>query len=351
MISLIRAELNLGYEEILPKPLHPQIEIYKEQKSLKTMYDPTKPYKQQVLDIIRSTWETPYVKVKPGAYPIIIKKFSGLEVDHTDGIGTKGVYHWAQRTFRNASLDALAMNLNDLALARAIPYKLQNHIIIPEDDKAAIIEIVETLAEECRKRKIAITGGEISIHNNTQGIDISMTVSGFIKKDKPNQLLPGDTLIGLRSSGLHSNGFTKVREVFGDDFRPEFVEPTKIYLDDVLRLDKKYDIHGMMHITGGAYTKLKDVLHNADAVISKNHYLYPQKIFLELYKRGISDQEMYKTFNCGIGFVLGVPQKQAERTVSFLNREQDAADIIGRVVAGKGVVRIESAFSDKGVEY
>lgn len=80
------------------------------------MYDPTKPYKKQILELIKQTWETPYVSVKGDIYPIIERKFSYPEVDHTDGIGTKGVYHWQQRTFGNAALDALAMNLNDLAL-------------------------------------------------------------------------------------------------------------------------------------------------------------------------------------------------------------------------------------------
>jgi phosphoribosylaminoimidazole (AIR) synthetase len=159
------------------------------------MYDPTKPYKKDILELIKQTWETPYVSVEEpmeGVYPIIKKKFSYLEVDHTDGIGTKGVYHWHQKTFRNAALDALAMNLNDLALMRAIPYKLQNHILIPEDDKEAILEIVASLTEECKKRNIAITGGETSIHNNIDGLEISISISGFIKNYKPNRFEIGE---------------------------------------------------------------------------------------------------------------------------------------------------------------
>jgi len=144
------------------------------------MYNPTKPYKEQILDLIKKTWETPHVHITRGIYPIIIRKNYYHEVDHTDGIGTKGIYHWEHRTFRNAILDTLAMNLNDLALARAVPYKLQNHILIPEDDKKAIIEIAETLTNECIKREIAITGGETSIHNNIYGVEVSLTVSGFI---------------------------------------------------------------------------------------------------------------------------------------------------------------------------
>src|SRR3990167_10458658 len=85
------------------------------------MYDPIKPYKKQILDAIKKTWKTPFVTVKSGVYPVITKKFDFPEVDHTDGIGTKGYYHWKAGTLKNAVIDALAMNLNDLAMARAVP--------------------------------------------------------------------------------------------------------------------------------------------------------------------------------------------------------------------------------------
>ena len=308
------------------------------------MYEPIKPYKKKILELVRKTWETPYVSIRDDIYPIIEKKFSYPEIDHTDGIGTKGIYHWQQGTFRNAVLDALAMNLNDLAIVRAVPYKLQNHIIIPEEDER-ILKIIEALSEECKKREIAITGGETSIHNNINGLDISMTISGFIKELKENKFKEEDVLIGFRSNGLHSNGFTKVREIFGQEYRSEFIEPTKIYLDEVLDLNNKFDIHGMMHITGGAYSKLKDLLENTDVEINKVHKLEPQNIFKELYKRGVSDEEMYKTFNCGIGFVLSVSSEDADNVITGLD-----ADIIGKVVSGTGKIKIESMFSDKVIE-
>jgi len=310
------------------------------------MYDPTKPYKKQILELIKQTWETPYVFVKESIYPIVEKKFSYLEVDHTDGIGTKGIYHWRQRTFRNAVIDALAMNLNDLALVRARPYKLQSHILVPEDDKNAILEIVETFAEECKKRDIVITGGETSVHDNIDGIEISVTVSGFISRYKPNRFEIGDVLVGIRSNGLHSNGFTKVREVFGKEYRPEFVDPTRIYLDSILALDEKFDIHGMMHVTGGAYTKLKDLLHNADVKLKRNHELQPQPIFRDLHARGVSDEEMYKIFNCGVGFVLSVFPQDADKIISELD-----ADVIGEITSGTGKVKVESVFSNEEIEF
>lgn len=306
------------------------------------MYNPTKPYKHRILKLIESTWNTPYVRVRGGVYPLIERKFPYQEVDHTDGIGTKGFYHWRRGSFRSAVIDALAMNLNDLALVRAIPYKLSNHITVPVEDRR-VLKIVQEMVKECRRHKIAVVGGENSFHNNLQGLDISMTVSGFVKKPRPNKFHICDILIGLKSSGLHANGFTTVREIFGRTVRPEFTRPTAIYLDDVLRLDAKHKIHGMMHITGGAFTKLKDILGKADAIITHPQKLQPQKIFREMFARGLSDKTMYSTFNCGIGFVLSVPRKEAKGVLSRLRNSA----IIGKVVRGSGQVRITSAFDQR----
>jgi len=310
------------------------------------MYDPIKPYKKVISELIKQTWQTPYISIKENIYPIIEKKINYPEVDHTDGIGTKGFYHWQQGTFKNAVLDALAMNLNDLAVVRAIPYKLQDHILVPKEDER-IIEIIKELSKECKKRNIAITGGENSFQDNIDGFDISLTISGFIKDPGLNRLENGDVLIGIESSGLHSNGFTAVRKVFGKEFRPEFVIPTNIYLDTIADLNKEFDIHGMVHITGGAYTKFKDLLFNTDARINKDHKLEPPKIFWDLYERGISDEEMYKTFNCGVGFVLSVDRKDAEGILKAI--KDFNADVIGEIIPGNGNVIIESNFSKKRV--
>jgi phosphoribosylformylglycinamidine cyclo-ligase len=311
------------------------------------MYNPTKPYKDQILAEIKKTWQTPYVSIKADIYPIVKAKFSLPEIDHTDGIGTKGIYHWQKRTFRNAVLDALAMNLNDLALVRAVPYKLSNHIFVPKDDNVAILAIVRALSQECQKRKIAITGGETSVQNNMAGMDISLSVSGFIKDLKPNQFKVGDALLGIKSNGLHSNGFTKVREIFGSVYKPDFVKPTAIYLDTILALNKKFNIHGMMHITGGAFTKLKSLLRGADARINWAHKLKPQPIFKELHQRGVLDKEMYQTFNCGIGFIFSTSEREAK----IISAHWPDIAIIGKVVRGNSRVIIDSMFSGCEVEF
>lgn len=309
-------------------------------------YDPTKPYKHQLLQLIQSTWKSPHVNVRPGLYPVFERTTSGLEIDHTDGIGTKGDYHWHQKTFRSAVLDALAMNLNDLAMARAKAYKLQNHLTLPIDDHPAILEIIGALADECKKRGIVMTGGETSIHAGGTGMDLSLTVSGLVIDDQPNQLQDGDVLIGLSSSGLHSNGFSKVREVLGDANRPEFTVPTVLYDQIILSLTPEFPVHGMMHITGGAYTKLLDIAQGTDVTIERKNFPTNNPIWQELYSHGLSDEDMYRTFNCGIGFIISVPAAAASAVI----KESGGVEV-GSVTTGIGRVVVESVLSDRIVEF
>jgi phosphoribosylformylglycinamidine cyclo-ligase len=310
------------------------------------MYNPTKPYKHEILRLIESTWKTPYLRVEKGVYPIITKRFAGKEVQHTDGIGTKGEYHWQKRTLKSAVIDALAMNLNDLAMAGAVPYALQDHLTLPDDGDKIVLELVRALATECRKYKIAITGGETSHHDTADSLDVSISVSGIVRYPQVPRFRVGDVLIGLKSSGLHSNGFTRVRKTFKrSEWRADFTKPTAIYLDTILSILEKHKVHGMMHITGGAFTKLKDLLKGADAIIEQPKSLAPQPIFHELYARGVSDKDMYTTFNCGVGFIIGVSPRDAERII----RRAPHSAVVGRVVKGSGKVHITSAFTGKQV--
>jgi phosphoribosylformylglycinamidine cyclo-ligase len=301
-------------------------------------------YKEQILKLIKKTWDTPYVSVRNQIYK---KKFSFPEYCHTDGIGTKGIYHWKKRAFKDAVLDALAMNLNDLLIMNVRPYAILNHLFLPRDDKKAILEIIGCLSKECQKRKIAILGGETAINNDMGGMELSITMLGFVEKPRVNKCKRGDVLIGIASNGLHSNGFTKVREIFGKSLRKEFITPTLIYSDEIFPLIKKFDIHGIVHITGGAYTKLKDFLKGVDAYLNRNQKLKPQPIFYEIRKRGVSEVQMYKIFNCGVGLILSVDPKDADKIVSAVKHFKTS--IIGKIIPGNGKVIIESAFSNKKI--
>lgn len=308
------------------------------------MYDTSKPYKKEISEIIKETWDNFVFYSRDGFFTL--NKEDIKITGHVDGIGTKGIYHWKKRTFKEAVSDAMAMNLNDLAMSRAIPFALIDHLFVPEDDKEAILEIINELSNQCIINRISIMGGETAIHDNMEGMELSISMLGYAFRKKENRFHENDTLIGLASNGLHSNGFTKVRKIFKEEYREEFTKPTEIYLEKILELDKKYQINGMMHITGGAFTKLKDLLENCDAELSP---LQPQEIFKEIYSKGVTDKEMYKTFNCWTGFVLSFPEHEAENCLEEITEFK--AEKIGKIKQGTGKIIIASAFSDKIVEY
>lgn len=308
------------------------------------MYDTTKPYKKEISEIIKRTWNNFNFYSDNGFFTL--NRENVKIVGHVDGIGTKGIYHWNKRTFKSAVSDAMAMNLNDLAMSRAIPFAIIDHLFVPKDDQEAILEIINELSKQCALKDISIIGGETAIHDNMEGMELSISMLGYASRKIENKFKKDDILIGLASNGLHSNGFTKIRQLFGEEYREDFTIPTEIYLEKILGLNKNYTINGMMHITGGAFTKLKDLLENCDAEIEP---LQPQEIFKEIYSKGLSDEEMYKTFNCGTGFIFSVPESQSEKCLEEITEFK--AERIGKIIQGSGKIKIKSAFSDKIVEY
>lgn len=313
------------------------------------MYQSDKPYKKEIRRLAELTWETPYVSVKNW---ITTEKFScPTRYYHTDGTGTKAEEYWKRRSFRGVVVDALTMNTNDMLMQWAIPFCVNDHILIHHEDQPAIVEIVEHLVDECVLRKLAITGGETSIQHNIEGLELSITMAGFVPRPWNNQLMIGDVLVGIASNGIHSNGFTKLWELgLLEKYREAVTYPTRDYCDCVWKLRDTCRIHGMMHITGGAFTKLQDILPpDADVLIRGDHTLDPQSLFREVHALGVRDEEMYKIFNCGVGFVLGV--KQEDASACLRNIAQFRADSIGNVVNGSGKVIINSKFSKKLVAY
>ncbi|MDP3770149.1 MAG: AIR synthase-related protein [Candidatus Sungbacteria bacterium] len=312
------------------------------------MYDSTKPYISEIKRLIQTTWNTKYLQVntygvrrKPGAP-------QGMEWRHTDGIGTKGKDHWRKRSFAAAVQDALAMNLNDFARDRCIPFEICDHIFLPVDDHEAMISIVSHMADLCRVHHLAITGGEPAIHEGSQGLEISITMLGVRRSFELNTYHENDILIGIGSSGAHSNGFTKIHQMFDDvqSLPDDIITPTLIYYNCIEEIDRIFGIQGMTHITGGAFTKMKEFLGTNDAYLFRNHTLDPHPIFWELVRRGVGEEEMYKIFNCGIGFIIGVTPHVVSVCLKIL-RQLFSADVIGLVKPGTGSVHIQSMFSHR----
>jgi phosphoribosylformylglycinamidine cyclo-ligase len=233
----------------------------------------------------------------------------------------------------------------------------QNHIdyriiLCLKENNDAIFSIIKSLVKLCRKYKIAITSGETAILNTIKGLEIGITMVGKVKRNEiiePN-IQVGDRLIGLASSGIHSNGITLARKIL-DGNEKEIVKPTEIYVvavNEVLKNHRK-DVHGMVHVTGGAFNKLKDVMNKeVNIKIERNHNLKPQEIFRILKRGNLSDEEMYKTFNNGIGFIIVVDEKVANDILNILRKKHNS-DIIGHVEKGNGLIKIESEFSNRTI--
>lgn len=289
-------------------------------------YNTEKPYTNKIFDIIKTTWNENTIN---GSL-----KINNNLVFHTDGIGTKGINHWKYKTFKEAVIDAFAMNINDLAMIGATPLTLQNHIFIPEDNHPAILQIIQHLADISKEYNIAITGGETSIHKNMTGMDISITMSAIPNQIHLKTYELDDILVGIPSSGIHSNGFS---------FLPQscYTLPTKIYYKEMKKVYRV--INCCNHITGGAFTKLKSKLsRNTDAILI---FKSPQ-VFHDIHKSGITSEQMYKTFNCGYGMIVGVTPNRIKYVM-----DETQGDIIGKITKGTGMVWIHSSFDPVTVGY
>jgi phosphoribosylformylglycinamidine cyclo-ligase len=273
----------------------------------------------------------------------------------TDGVGSKVLVANQIRKWDTIGIDCIAMNVNDMICVGAEPLALVDYLAIEKSDAHITEEIGKGLAEGARQSNITILGGETAIMPGIIiGFDLAGTALGFVKKENivtGDAITVGDVIIGIKSSGLHSNGFSLAREIIkksgksyldrmGGTDRPIgelLITPTKIYVREILALLENFRgaVHGLANITGGGMTKLtrlkKDVQFVIDEVIT------PQPIFTWLQGIGnVDDAEMYRTFNMGIGFCVIVDKESADDALAFIKKDNEA-QIIGHVADGKGV--------------
>lgn len=283
-------------------------------------------------------------------------------VSGTDGVGTKLKIAHLLNVHHTIGIDAVAMCVNDILVSGAEPLFFLDYLAVGKLVPERVAEIVEGVAEGCRQAGCALIGGETAEMPGFYApdeYDIAGFAVGVVDKDKiidGSKITPGDVLIGLPSSGLHSNGYSLVRqalfEVAGyqpEQFLPELgrtvgeelLEPTRIYVSTVLPLLERFTVKGMTHITGGGITEnLPRVLpENCSAVVDRSKWSVPV-IFKLLQRIGqIEEAEMLRTFNMGIGFILVVPPEQADAVLAELNERGEKAVTIGEITAGERKVK------------
>lgn len=277
----------------------------------------------------------------------------------TDGVGTKLKYAFVLDKHDTIGIDAVAMCVNDVVCQGARPLIFLDYIAIPKLIPEKVAEIVKGVAEGCLQSNCALIGGETAEMPGfyTEGeYDIAGFCCGIVKRDKVINgalIQEGDTIIGLASSGIHSNGYSLVRKLFPpvkeelERFYPELnstlgealLTPTRIYVKTILSIIDRHEIKGIAHITGGGFIEnIPRVLpEGLGAIVDTNSYELPALFKLIQERAKISDEKMHNTFNMGIGMILVVDKKIASEVLKDLEKLGEKACVLGKVIKGSGV--------------
>ena len=289
-----------------------------------------------------------------GHYAGIVKMRGGPQLAfHVDGVGTKAVVAAALGKYGTVGTDCIAMNVNDIACMGAVPLAFVDYIAANKNDRRALTQIAAGLARGAREADVPIVGGETAIMpglvaGRKFAFDLAGAVSGYIpgRPIDGRAVGKGDVVIGVESSGLHSNGYTLARKalkgvpysrrVGRQSLGEALLEPTRIYSRAALKVAAKCDIHGMAHITGGSFSKLsrlKKVGYELDSMPP------PPPIMELIASRGVKETEMYRTFNMGVGFCVLAPESEARKVRSVFSGHRMRSWVVG-YVSGKSGVRV-----------
>jgi phosphoribosylformylglycinamidine cyclo-ligase len=283
-------------------------------------------------------------------------------VSSTDGVGTKALIAQAAGRFDTIGVDLVAMCVDDLVCQGAEPLFFLDYIAVGKLDPDHIEQIVEGVAEGCRQAGCALIGGEMAEHPGAMDpgeFDLVGFAVGVAERDRiitGDAVRPGDVIIGLPSPGIRSNGYSLARRVLLDvakkpldgpayegarhTLADELLVPSVIYAPAVLALEEKVDVHAVAHVTGGGLAgNLTRVLpKGVDATVDPRTWEEP-RIFGEIRRLGeISDDEMRKVFNLGMGMVIVVPQEDAYKALDTLRANGPKAVEIGKITKGNGDV-------------
>ena len=290
----------------------------------------------------------------PGHYASVIKLDERLGIAlSTDGVGTKLVLAEQLGRFDTIGIDCVAMNVNDVICVGAEPLAMLDYIAIEKADPEVCEEIGVGLAAGAEKAGIEIPGGELAqLGQLVRGVDVSGACFGTVALDAivdGSAVEPGDVVIGLPSTGLHSNGYTLARSALAeiplDDERlgrplgDVLLEPTEIYVKPVVELLRSdVDVRGLAHITSGG---TKNLLRLAAEVGYEIDEPLPVPPIFELIQEhgGVSDEEMSEVFNMGCGFCVVIPAAAEQEALALLRNHYPTASRIGRVADGDGAVR------------
>jgi phosphoribosylformylglycinamidine cyclo-ligase len=276
----------------------------------------------------------------------------------TDGVGSKVLIATEMKKWDTVGIDCIAMNVNDAICVGSEPIAFVDYLAIDDPKPEITKEIGKGLEKGAELSNISIISGETaSLPEIINGFDLAGTCLAYVEKEKivtGEKIKPGDILIGLSSSGIHSNGYTLARKVllkngfsyhdkFPDGLYPGkkigelYLTPTRIYVKEIVELLKNVNIQGIAHITGSGLQKIQRINKNVKFVI--NDPFEPLPIFRFIQKYGnIDTKEMYQTFNMGMGLVVIVSKNNVDKALDILKKKSEAdVKIVGRVEKGNGI--------------
>ncbi len=282
-------------------------------------------------------------------------------VSGTDGVGTKLKIAFAMDRHDTVGIDAVAMCVNDVLAQGAEPLFFLDYVAVGRNEPAKVEAIVSGVAEGCRQAGCALVGGETAeMPGMYEGgeYDIAGFTTGVVEKSElidGSKVAVDDVLVGIASSGVHSNGFSLVRKVVSDSgldlhapcdelggkpLGEVLLTPTRIYVKPVLEVIRRGLVHGVAHITGGGFDEnIPRILQDGQGVeVTEGSWeILPVFHFLEKYGK-IPHREMFNIFNMGVGMVIAVAEKDAPEVIRILGDNGEKASVIGRVIEGKGVI-------------
>ena len=284
-------------------------------------------------------------------------------VSGTDGVGTKLKIAFALNKHDSVGIDLVAMSVNDIITCGARPLFFLDYISIGKLSEKVVVELIKGITEGCKMAGCALLGGETAEMPGFYAedeYDLAGFAVGVVEKSQiidGREIGEGDSVIGIASNGLHSNGFSLVRKVLLEDKKYELEEkltflkstlgkellrPTRIYVKPVLYLLEKYKVLGIAHITGGGLLENIPRILPEEVSVDLDQNSWPKlSIFSLIQKEGnISNEEMYRTFNMGIGMILVVSPDETEQIINELNQMDFPSYLIGRIVKGVRKVKM-----------
>lgn len=288
----------------------------------------------------------PFVLPIKGHYAGLFRVGESTLAIHCDGVGTKVMVADALGKYDTVGIDAVAMGVNDIICLGARPLVMVDSLLLAHEDAELVAAVMKGLQEGCRQAGCAIVGGETAIMpdmitGGKKPFDLSATVVGVVDGEPLTgaKMKVGDAIVGLESSGIHSNGYTLARRLLDvKKWGREMLVPTLIYVKPVLQMLQECEMHGIAHITGGAFSKLMRIGAYAKVGFLLDSMPKTTGVMAELEKQMANDYEFYRTFNAGVGMCIACPREDAAKAMAIAKKHGIGASIIGSITREEDVV-------------